>query len=187
MFRCYSNFARHPIGNLQGGEFTVRFKPHDQAQAVPNPITQEDLEIIHAKNTLWVHEQPGGEQADFSGQDLSGRVFERMTFIGVKFRGADMNCGTLGNGIFNDCDFSEAMLRDVSAQGVEMDSVLFDGATLENCSFQSAFLQYASFDGAHIVGCDFTNAELYGADFSQAELVDCTGLEHLAQGQSQTM
>jgi len=143
------------------GTFLMRPKPEP---AQREPLSQANLEITHALHTLWAHGQPGGERADFSGQELSGLDFTGMRFARVSFAGAALDTCWLNNADFSQCDFTGASLRDVSAS-----AGVFGGA---------------NFSRAALDACDFTSADMDGADFSQAQLRACAGLEGQSSGQT---
>ena len=173
--------------NEESGEFTVRFKPFDQAQAALNSLTQEDLEVIHARHMLWLHAQPGGEQADFSGQKLSELNLFHLRFSRANFAGAVIMDCCMDEGNFFNCDFLGAELRCNSVCDAEFVGARFDGATIADCNFKDGWCMSACFSGAQISGCDFTDVDLDDADFSQAEITACTGLDDIVQGPAQIM
>jgi hypothetical protein len=133
----------------------------------PGREAQDDLEVIHARHTLWRYGEPGGEQADFSGMAMTCMDFSGKIFDGALFKDAQLYRCSLG------C--------------CGLDGAQFDGAVLEGCDFSKASCQEASFAGARISCCDFVWAQLDGADFSQAELADGGDLDDVAQGPAMTM
>ena len=154
----------------------------------PEPLTQDDLDIIHARHMLWCHDQTGGEKADFSGQELRDLCFMRMRFSYASFVGATLENCCLDEGRFFGCDFGDATMRNCTALGgTEFVGAKFANAAITGCSFERAWCMEASFPGTWIELCDFTGASLDGADFSQAELVDCEGLDELAHGPAMGM
>jgi hypothetical protein len=151
--------------------FTLRFNPEFLKQDAPaqqqEPLTQEDLAVMHARHILWCYDQPDGEQADFSGRLLSELDFARMDFCNANFAGATIHQCRMGEASFEDSDFTGAKLRGVSACQGEFNGAKFTGATLE----------YS----------EFPEAEFTGADFTQAEITECDGLDDIAQGPAMMM
>ena len=141
----------------ENGLFRVRFKPYALTREAPDAMAQDDLEITHARHTLWCYGQPDGEQADFSGQELHGLDFRRMQFCEANFAGAVMERCVLDGGCFQNCDFTGADLRAVSAEGTDFAGARFDGAAFED------------------------------TDFSQADISDCTGLDGISQSPAMRM
>ena len=165
--------------NLDCGDFDgARFKNTDLSNAstvnaeglsliTPARDPQGELEVAHARHTLWRFGEQGGEQADFSGSILAKLDFSGKNFDQALFRGAGL---------------SYCELAGCSLAGAE-----FGGAVVQACGFNNASLQEASFAGALIHGCVFDGAELDGADFSQAEITDCQGLEDISSGPAMKM
>jgi len=151
--------------NEESGEFTVRFKPHEQTTA--KPLMQEDLTVIYARHILWCYDQPDGARADFSGQVLSELDFEGMSLCDANFAGATIQKCRMGLAVFDGSDFTGAKLRDVSAYQGEFIGAKFTGATLEYC--------------------EFAEAQFDSANFSQAEITSCTGLDEISQGPAMEM
>jgi len=135
--------------------------------SAPAHDTQSELEVAHARHTLWLHEQPDGQQANFSSQALKKLDFSGREFDGALFCNAEISHCDMRSGDFFSCDFS--------------------GAAIEGCDFTGATCQEADFTGARLHGCDFSQTELCGADFSQTEIHNCTGLEDQSPGPAMTM
>jgi len=176
MLQLYERLqAREEVGELLRYEnrdaFTLRFNPEFLKQDAPaqqqEPLTQEDLAVMHARHILWCYGQPGGEQADFSGRLLSGLDFARMDFCNADFTGAAIHQCRMGEACFDDSDFTGAKMRGVSAYQGEFNGSKFTGATLE----------YS----------EFPEAQFEGADFTQAEITECDGLDDVTQGPSMAM
>jgi len=184
--------GREEIAGLEideeNNEFRVTYVPRVPQVRVPEPLTQDDLDIIHARHMLWCHDQPGGEKADLTGQELRDLCFMRMRFSYASFVGATLENCCLDEGRFFGCDFGDATMVNCTALGgTEFVGAKFANAAITGCNFEKAWCMETSFPGTWIERCDFTGANLEGADFSQAELVDCEGLDDISQGMSMRM
>jgi uncharacterized protein YjbI with pentapeptide repeats len=184
--------GREEIANLEideeNNEFRVTYVPRAQQVHTPEYLKQGDLDIIHARHMLWCHDQPGGEKADFSGQELRELCFMRMRFSYASFAGATLENCCLDEGRFFGCDFCDATMRNCTALGgAEFVGAKFANAAITGCNFEKAWCMEAGFPGTWIERCDFTGAVLEGADFSQAELVECEGLDDISPSQTMAM
>jgi len=177
--------------NGEGGEFTVRFKPYDREQAAParkpEPMIDDEINIIYARHVLWMHGLGGGERADFTGQELRELNMIHMHLSGASFAGAVIENCCLDESRFTNCDFTGATLRNTSVYNAEFAGARFEDADIADCSFRDGWCMGAGFSGARITGCDFTNVDLDGADFSQAEITECTGLDEISRGPAMAM
>ena len=99
-------------------------------------ITQEELNEILEKHKKWLNNEPGGEYADFSGSDLSGRK---------------LGCRDLRNSNLSDCD-----LRDSDLSGCDLRGSDLRNSNLCGCNLDFACLPLwcgsllAHFDDRHI-------------------------------------
>ena len=137
--------------------------------AIKRPISeaQAELEVIHAKHTLWQYRDRAGEQADFTGIGMTKMDFSGKDFAGALFKSAELERCDMSSGNFIGCDFS--------------------GATLNGCDFSGADCRDADFSGAELHSCNFTDAELDGVDFSQAFVHHCNSLEEEWSGPAMKM
>jgi hypothetical protein len=109
-------------------------------------MTRAQVNEILAKHQQWLKGEPGGIQADFSGQDLFCVDLRRTDLRGAKFRGAHLRRSN------------------------------FSGAKLVEADFRDAYLFGAAFCNTNLTGADFTRADLANADFSGAILFNAVGL-----------
>lgn len=76
------------------------------------------------------------------------------------------------SGFCIECNFSGALLNNVSMKGLNLARANFTGAQLADGNFKEADLKGAIFRGANLKGAIFNGADLYLADFSGADLSD---------------
>jgi len=50
-------------------------------------LSQAELEAMHDSHRAFLHQEPGGECADFSGMTLSGLEMHHLDFSGANFSG----------------------------------------------------------------------------------------------------
>ncbi len=134
-------------------------------------VYQDEVDVAAAKHLLWVHDIPGGEQADFSGK----------RFLHVDFSGCKLNNAVFRNSLFESCkfnttdlcfaDFTGAVFRDCKMQYISVDELNMKGAFLENCdlsyligchcNFADATFSQCSFFNGRATNCCFENSRFY--------------------------
>ena len=129
---------------------------HDRSQL--RVITQDDLNIMHAKHTLWKYDQ-GGEEANFSDCLLSGLDMSHMQFNGVNFSGAllenvNMSSSGVCFGVFQNARFVGCRMTGICAEEAD-----FTGATFEDCNIKQGHFAHSNF--AHV---QFLDTDLWMAD-----------------------
>ena len=91
-----------------GDELCIKLNPqyvHEEKE-LPR-LSQEDADVICAKHVLWLHDA-GGEQADFSGYDLSGLNLSHRNLNSAIFAGTRMYETNLAQTELCFSDFTEA-------------------------------------------------------------------------------
>lgn len=136
-------------------------------------LTQDEVDILSAKHTLWLHEAGGG-QADFSnclldGIDLSHRELINVVFNGTKFvdtdlSGVNVSCCELHGAVFRDCSCQEMTacsceFQDAEFTAVDLSSSVFRESNLSRAKFREAVLDGSFMQGCCIEGTDFGGAE----------------------------
>lgn len=116
-------------------------------------LSKEEVDIKIAKHILWLNEEPGGEQADFSDCLVKNMNLSNQNLLNANF----------ANGAFIDCDFSKAQLCFASS----------DGAAFRYCDFDNAVAEECNFTNSKFTGCDMSNAILTHSDFSNSIFDDC--------------
>lgn len=102
---------------------------------------------------------------DFSGEDLSGQIFNKNVFAHCDFQDAKFTQAKLDNVNFRECSFTDTDFSKSQLTGCEFDAgepstegMLFAGAELYNCDFNHE-LEDVSFAGAEINECYFTSLQ----------------------------
>ena len=93
-----------------GDELCIKLNPEYAHEEKELPrLSQEDADVICAKHVLWLHDA-GGEQADFSGYDLSGLNLSHRNLNSAIFAGTRMYETNLAQTELCFSDFTEATL-----------------------------------------------------------------------------
>jgi uncharacterized protein YjbI with pentapeptide repeats len=140
-----------------------------------------------ARHFLWLHDQVGGEQADFTGMDLSDHDLTFKKLDEAVFRDALMYNIEMKEGSFTGCDFVGADFSYTNAYAALFDECDFTGAKFEKSNFQRASMMNCDFHHADLCDSEFNNAvldhsDLIGAKTGLADLTGtrvnhCTGLQ----------
>ena len=118
-------------------------------------------------------------QADFIDVDLTGANLERVTVLE-----SDFGRCRLDNAIMSDCTFAEVKCNGLSADGAELEKVVFAVGSFDNSSWQRAQLTRVTFAKVSFSGSNFTaaslkntsfagNVDLTASSFAEAKAVNC--------------
>lgn len=100
------------------------------------------------------------ENIDFSGQDISNKVFNKVYFDRCNFRGANLSGTIFKNGHMRDSDFSNAILEgaqiiDCNVRDSRFDNVRAKGMVMINC-----MAKHMSMINADLRAVDFTGTNM---------------------------
>jgi uncharacterized protein YjbI with pentapeptide repeats len=110
--------------------------------------------------------------ANFTGAVLAHARLEGAIAIGAKFCKANLGKAVLGRGVFDDSDFSEAMLMHCAFAGTQMRRAKFTQAGLLETTWGDA-----DWSGADLAGQTFYKLDLKGMRWPEADLTACNFLE----------
>lgn len=138
-----------------GDEIVCQMKPEyaNTEDAEYRELTKDEVEVICAKHTLWLH-GVGGERADFSGCEI---------------RDMDLRCKSLSQAIldgakFVTCRFEETDMKEVSAQS----------ATFSDCTFFEMDIEDSDLKGARFYNTQFTSTQIARSNLTDVKLQDCS-------------
>lgn len=100
-------------------------------------ITQEEAEIICAKHLLWLYDQSGGQQANFTNCDLTDICLEHKNLNSAIFINAKLKNTNLENSQLCFADFSYAKIQDSQFNNCDMEESIFDDAYITGCEFEN--------------------------------------------------
>lgn len=120
-------------------------------------LDKNKIDLMLARHVLWMHDEPGGERADFSGSAIRGYDFSGRDLIGA----------IMDDAMLIECDFSRT----------DMTHASFDHTTLRNCRMDNVVANSAIFHEAEIQSCSFTGTSFEDCDFSDAKIIDATDFD----------
>ena len=107
------------------------------------------------------------ENCDMRDRDLSFAGLSGAQFPGGKFQRANMEQVIASASVFDNADFSGAVLREAMFTSSRLNGARFAGSSMQD--FQAAG---AKFIGADLSGAKMTHATLVGADLTNATLLN---------------
>ena len=122
-------------------------------------ITKKELVSILNKHKMWLRNDPKGERAYLSGEDLRG----------ADLRGAYLSGANLTVADLTGADLTGAILRGADLTGVNLYGAYLREADLREVYFREAYLREA----------DLTGVNLYGAYLREANLTGATNVPYL--------
>ena len=120
-------------------------------------LDKNKIDLMLARHVLWLHDEPGGERADFSGSAIRGYDFSGRDLIGA----------IMDDAMLIECDFSRT----------DMTHASFDHTTLRNCRMDNVVANSAIFHEAEIQSCSFTGTPFEDCDFLDARIIDATDFD----------
>ncbi len=119
-------------------------------------LTQEDVDIMCAKHTLWLHDASGGEQADFS----------RCLLKDIKLTSRNLSSAT----------FDGAVLSDVQMSDCELCFTSFKGAQFDNCNMSNCFVEESTFRNAVIHESNISQSIFTHCNFAWSKVLDTNAI-----------
>ena len=115
---------------------------------------------------------------DFSGLDLSGASFNKLSLNNANFSGSTLRGASFAGSVIEESNFSGADMEGCKFDNCRIFETSFKGANLKNASFVNAVSKTGTLSGgqwshAGFLPVSFENAELAGADFTGAKLNGC--------------
>lgn len=134
-------------------------------------VCQDEIDVAAAKHMLWIHDIPGGEQAnfsckqflnvDFSGYKFNGAIFKDSLFENCKFKTADLCFADFTGAVFEGCDMTYIAADELNMKGAfleKCDLSYFIGC---HCNFADAKFSQCSFFNGMTSNCCFENTVFY--------------------------
>ena len=146
-------------------------------------LSQEGAELLCAKHVLWLHGE-GGEQADFSGMDLTGLDLKHWNLNRAVFQNARPHETDLREAQLCFSDLTGATLLASDLRGTSVEEAVFEDAVLDGCRLEDAVLTHSSFKGALIRDCQVRQSDWTGCCTEGTEFVD-TPMEEAKSGEQE--
>lgn len=160
--------------DIYDGDVIVTLSPESiQAHEISKlrMLTQDDLNIMQAKHTLWVYDQ-GGEQANFSGCRLSGLDMSGMQLNGADFTGALLERVNMSSSGVCSCVFRDARFVGCSMTGICAEEADFSGAAFEECNLKRGIFTHSNFANAQFHNTDLWMADMCACCMDGSNIID---------------
>lgn len=128
-----------------------------------NANDSTEIEIICAKQALWIYDERGGERADFSNC-----LLENVDLSNCNLCAADFSGATLIN-----CNLDDASMCDADFKNAKISNCSFKHHTAENADFKCAVFENCNCNGAYFGASNFTNAQLNSVSVMNADFGHC--------------
>lgn len=150
----------------------IAHRDQQEEEKRSHSLSDDEIEIMKARHILWLHDEAGGQKADFTNMDLTDCYLADAKLSGAVFKGATLNAATLNNGDFTFCDFTNANLYNVDGVDAVFEESDFSGAKLIGCHFLNAGFMHCRFEKADLTGTDFNMAWMDNSDFTDAKTLN---------------
>lgn len=138
------------------------------------PLSQEEADIMCAKHLLWLHDEDGGVQADFSPYalhdlDLSHRRLNSAIFCSAKIIGTNFSESEL-------CfaNFEHTYISDCNLSNCDGEETNFKSTVIRNCNFEKFTAIHSNFKSAKIKSTSMNYANFKNACIEGIQLDDVT-------------
>ena len=133
-------------------------------------LDKHKIDVMLARHMLWMHDEPGGERADFSGSIIRGYDFSGRDLIGA----------IMDDAMLIECDFSRTDITHASFDHTTLRNCNFEDAVANSTIFHAAEIREGSFAGTAFEDCDFSDAKIIGAtDFDSVNYCCIDGTEFI--------
>lgn len=128
-------------------------------------MEQAELDEILKKHKKWLNNEAGGQEANFTRENLNGLDFHKANLCGVSFVSANLRNAILKEADLSNSNFLCANLTSADLSEANLRQACLMDANLTYANLKEAFLLFASLDGANL-----RNANLWGACLNLASL-----------------
>lgn len=137
-----------------------------KSEVVVKGLTVEEHLVLHA---AWLEGDPYGQQANFSGinlsnVDLTGADLRLSMCNHTNFSGSKMRLSILAGAQAQGACFAKTYLHFANLEGADLTAASFEAADLRNSSMDSAFLFCTYFHNADLRGATMNNSQSYSVD-----------------------
>ena len=137
-------------------------------------LDKAKIDLMLARHVLWLHDEPGGERADFSG----------CVIRGYDFSGRDLIGAIMDDAMLIECDFSRTDITQASFDHTTLRECVFEDTVANSTIFHEAEIRSCSFTGTSFEDCDFSDARIIGAaDFDSVNYCCIDGTEFIDMGE----
>lgn len=126
-------------------------------------LESDEVNVIMARHLLFLYNEEGGKQADFSDCELNGINLKKWVLDEVNFSGAKLV----------NMDFSECNLQFSDFLHTKIIHCDFSKAYIEHSDWQNVDILESKFNGAEFQDCNLSNASFQNTDLEGTTIEDC--------------
>ncbi len=126
-------------------------------------LSQEDVDVMVARNVLWLNDEEGGEQIIMKDCLLKNLNLSHKNLISVRMDGAK----------FVNVNFADSPMCFATANGTEFVNCNMTNLTAEESEFTGAKFRSCTLDRAYFTHSDFTDTEFENSVMEKGNLLNC--------------
>lgn len=149
-------------------------------ESVYRELEKEEIDIMVAKHVLWLYDEPGGVQANFSGclvsnydfsdRSLNSSILNNAKFVNCNFTNAELCFSIADHTKFVDCSMIRITGEEMSCRSTKFKGCNLFMAMLTHSNFADALFSRTSVSNANFTNCCIDNTEWIHTDENEANL-----------------
>ena len=149
-------------------------------ESVYRKLEKEEIDIMVAKHVLWLYDEPGGVQANFSGclvsnydfsdRSLNSSILNNAKFVNCNFTNAELCFSIADHTKFVDCSMIRITGEEMSCRSTKFKGCNLFMAMLTHSNFADALFSRTSVSNANFTNCCIDNTEWIHTDENEANL-----------------
>ena len=149
-------------------------------ESVYRELEKEEIDIMVAKHILWLYDEPGGVQANFSGclvsnydfsdRSLNSSILNNAKFVNCNFTNAELCFSIADHTKFVDCSMIRITGEEMSCRRTKFKGCNLFMAMLTHSNFSDALFSRTSVSNANFTNCCIDNTEWIHTDENEANL-----------------
>ncbi len=149
-------------------------------ESVYRELEKEEIDIMVAKHVLWLYDEPGGLQANFSGclvsnydfsdRPLNSSILNNAKFVNCNFTNAELCFSIADHTKFVDCSMIRITGEEMSCRSTKFKGCNLFMAMLTHSNFADALFSRTSVSNANFTNCCIDNTEWIHTDENEANL-----------------
>ena len=132
-------------------------------------LNNHDIELKCAKHLLWLYDEDGGVQANFSNCHLKNAELSNVDLTGAIFDDCVIENCNFTNAALNTVEMSRALVINSNFSYTVMDDIVCRDSHLRLCNFSQNITYHGNFAQSRFDRCDLFNAHFHNSCFDGTE------------------
>jgi len=154
------------ITDFYEDEITVKVAPEflrNEEDTNLKVLSDHEIQVMLSKHYLWLYDEYGGVQADFSNSYIEGFDFSRVDLCSAVMNGAK----------FVNCNFGHTSLCTAECAGAKFNGCYMNDITCEECNFYGAEFRNSNLERGIFTHSNFQKALFVQSDVDSADFRLC--------------